>query len=229
MAYAALGLGLALALGAAASAAQQAPSCRVLDAELAQSYQGGCKNGLAHGQGVAVGLARYEGQFRKGMKFGQGVKTWPWGDRYEGGFVDDRKEGLGVYLWGEGSRWAGERYEGAFLADRRHGFGVYTWPNGDRYEGQWDQDQRLGYSVMEVRRNRAQAAQLAAFRPGVTVCRVGTAPGPGIIRGTVEALEGEMLTVRLSEVPPRLPGAAPGPPIAGDILAEEVVSWSPCL
>jgi hypothetical protein len=179
---------------------------------------------------VAVGLARYEGEFRKGLKHGKGVKTWPWGDRYEGSFVDDRKEGQGVYIWGEGSRWAGERYEGEFLGDRRQGFGVYSWPNGDRFEGQWDKDQRLGYSVMELRRNLVLPAQQKAFQPGATVCRVAAAAsaGPGLIKATVESLDGATLTVRLSQVPTSQ-SDAPAALAVGQLVSEEVVSWSPCL
>ena len=35
--------------------------------------------------GVATGVAEYHGNFKAGMKDGEGVKTWPNGDRYDGG------------------------------------------------------------------------------------------------------------------------------------------------
>src|SRR5512134_3733525 len=92
--------------------AHQPTPCKVLDPELQAQYRGGCRNGLAHGTGAAIGLATYEGEFRNGMKHGLGVKTWPWGDRYAGQFADDRKHGAGIYTWGTGTQWAGERYEG---------------------------------------------------------------------------------------------------------------------
>ena len=102
-----------------------AADCRVLDPELHGFYEGGCKNGLAHGDGVATGSAEYRGEFRKGMKDGKGVKTWPWGDRYEGSFAADRRSGKGMYIWGKASQWAGERYVGDYVADQRHGQGTY--------------------------------------------------------------------------------------------------------
>ena len=86
--------------------ASLAADCRVLDPELQGAYEGGCRKGLAHGEGVATGSAEYRGEFRNGMKHGTGVKTWAWGDRYEGGFVNDRKSGKGMYTWGAGSPWA---------------------------------------------------------------------------------------------------------------------------
>src|SRR6266446_3745071 len=107
----------------------QAQDCRVLDPELQASYAGPCVSGLAEGYGSAAGIAQYQGEFKAGRKHGQGVKTWPNGDRYEGEFVEDRKEGTGTYAFGRGP-WLGERYEGRFLDDRRHGLGVYgraTW------------------------------------------------------------------------------------------------------
>jgi hypothetical protein len=205
------------------------PSCRTLDAEVADSYEGGCRNGLAHGDGVARGIATYEGGFRRGLKHGHGVKTWPWGDRYEGGFKDDRKHGRGVYTWGSGTKWAGERYEGEFVDDKRQGLGTYTWPNGDRFEGQWDKDQRLGHAAMEQRRQQAQAAQQEALQPGVKVCWV-AAPAQvnvGMVSGVVDSFDGSVLRVKLMELPAAL--ANPQAAVAvGQVVADEPVNWSPC-
>jgi hypothetical protein len=218
-------------LGLAASIAHAQQSCRVIDDELRGTYHGGCRGGLAEGKGVAAGLARYEGEFRRGLKHGYGVKSWPWGDRYEGAFVDDRKHGRGVYTWGEGTKWAGERYEGEFVADQRNGWGLYTWPSGDRFEGAWLNDVRQGYSVMETRRAAAQKAQQAAYQPGVTVCWLSdnSLPDVGLIKGMVESLDGSMLTVRLAEVPPALSSAAASALAAGQVITDDAVSWSPCL
>ena len=150
--------------------ASAASDCRVVDPELQGSYSGGCRNGLAHGQGVARGTAEYQGEFRNGLKHGNGVKTWPWGDRYEGGFANDRKNGKGMYVWGDNSPWAGERYVGDYVADQRQGHGTYFWPNGDRFEGVWKEDRRYGYTAMELRREAAEVARKQAMKPGEQVC-----------------------------------------------------------
>lgn len=116
-----------------------AQDCKVLDPELQASYTGPCVNWLAEGEGSARGSAEYQGGFRAGRKHGQGVKSWPNGDRYEGAFVEDRKEGEGRYLWGRGP-WAGESYAGPYLNDQRHGTGAYRWATGDVYRGPWVED-----------------------------------------------------------------------------------------
>jgi len=36
-------------------------ACLVLKPQIANRYDGECKNGLAHGKGIASGLDRYEG------------------------------------------------------------------------------------------------------------------------------------------------------------------------
>jgi MORN repeat len=223
------GLSCGLALITAVSLSVAAEPCKVLDPELQGSYEGGCRDGLAHGEGIARGsTAVYEGEFKRGLKHGRGSKHWAWGDSYEGEFRNDKKEGLGVYTWGRGSRWAGERYEGPFVDDKRQGWGVYTWPNNDRYEGPWEQDRRLGVSVMEWRRKQAHAAQREALRPGIKVCWLGTSPEPGAGApwGAVEGFEEGVLKVRLSgsqggraDVVARL---------KGQVISGAAENWAPC-
>ena len=211
-------------------AAQTAPPCRVIDPELADSYEGPCSIGLAEGKGVARGTAVYEGEFQRGMKNGEGVKTWPWGDRYEGEFKDDYKDGHGVYTWGSGTPWAGERYDGQYVHDMRQGWGVYTWPNGDEYEGPWEKDRRVGISPGEHRRMLAAEAQIHAFHPGVKICslmRPGQ-PMPALIRGEVDSLEGQVLKVRLTLVPPQVAAFLPRDAKPGAVITDEAVNWAPC-
>jgi len=211
--------------------AQETTPCKVLDPELQAQYRGGCRSGLAHGTGAAAGSATYEGEFRNGMKHGAGVKTWAWGDRYAGEFANDRKHGQGVYTWGKGTQWAGERYEGEFVNDQRHGFGVYTWPNADRYEGGWTTDGRHGLAAMETRRDQARAAQLEAFKPGVSICLLNAAVKAeiGLVKGVVDAFDGAQLSIRLAQLPPGLSqGRAAGFQL-GQVVVDEPVNWAPCL
>ena len=49
--------------------------CKVIDPELQGSYEGGCRNGLASGYGVAKGSAESQGQFVRGLKERKGGKT----------------------------------------------------------------------------------------------------------------------------------------------------------
>jgi len=208
-----------------------AAECKVVDPELQGFYEGGCKNGLAHGVGQARGTAQYEGEFRKGLKHGKGVKTWAWGDRYEGGFADDRKSGKGMYAWGARSPWAGERFVGEYRADLREGWGTYYWPNGDRFEGVWKEDRRYGYSAMELRRQTAAAARTEALQPGVQVCSWGqTGIAYKILRvGTVEAWQGnnalQVRLLRLEGGPQAISGSNLRP---GMLLETAAGDWIPC-
>src|SRR5262245_50411367 len=178
-----------------------AQQCRVVDPELQGSHSGPCVGGLADGEGSARGIAEYRGAFKAGRKHGQGLKTWPNGDRYEGEFAADGKNGYGVYEWGQG-QWQGERYEGSFVDDRRHGYGMYWWPSGDVYAGPWEQDRPTGpgTDMMRARAKFAAEALAAVAREGQKVCReMPVASGRDWVRGVVVAIEGEQVGVRIDD------------------------------
>ena len=224
-----LALGLALLAWTIAAPAQQ---CKVLDPELQGLYVGDCKDGLAEGEGHAQGTAEYRGGFRAGKKHGQGVKTWPNGDRYEGEFADDRREGRGKYTWGRGP-WAGESYEGDYRADMRHGEGTYRFASGDVYKGPWADDRVAGYAtpMMIARRKFEEEAKTAVAAEGRKVCRetrVGIAPGEWI-RGTVVGVSGEQVGVRLDE-PGTQRHVIGGVEVRkGDVIWDSPTEWTPCL
>ncbi len=207
--------------------------CRVLDPELAGSYQGECRDGLAEGYGEAKGTAEYRGDFRAGRKHGKGVKTWPSGDRYEGKFVDDRKQGAGKYTWNPHGASAGESYSGDYLNDLRHGNGVYEWPSGDRYAGPWAYDTPTGPPTpMMIARARAKTESLAAVgTPGIIVCRekrVGIAVRDRI-RGEVTSVDADRIFVRIDD-PGRQPHMVDDRPLVkGMTIQSAAVDWTPCL
>lgn len=77
----------------------QKTGCDVKVADLSGSYSGGCKNGLAHGKGIAQGTDRYEGRFSNGMPDGKGIYTWSDGKYYEGQWRDGKREGDGKMVY----------------------------------------------------------------------------------------------------------------------------------
>jgi hypothetical protein len=223
---------IALCLYGVACAALAQPACRVLDPELQVSYAGRCVNGLAEGFGSAIGAAEYRGEFKAGRKHGKGVKTWPSGDRYEGEFVADMKHGVGVYVWGRGP-WAGESYEGAFANDRRHGFGVYRWQTGDIYAGPWENDVAIGppTPMMQARAKFEQEARSAVAKEGLKVCRelpIGIGARDWV-QGTVVALSGERVGVRIDDAG-SFPHVIAGVEARkGEVLWDLPSGWTPCL
>ncbi len=73
-------------------------TCRVLLKELQGEYKGGCKKGLAHGQGTTKGVNSYEGRFKKGYPHGEGKYIWDENTYYEGHFRKGKKNGFGKYF-----------------------------------------------------------------------------------------------------------------------------------
>jgi hypothetical protein len=84
-----IGLGFSICINA------QETNCKVTIPEISESYSGQCKNGLAHGYGIAKGIDQYEGQFKKGLPDGKGTYTWASGKYYEGGWQKGIKVGQG--------------------------------------------------------------------------------------------------------------------------------------
>ena len=230
----ALSLAFVSLLTISSAHAQPAASCKVLDPELQGSYAGACTNGFAEGAGDARGTAYYRGEFKAGRKHGRGIKSWPAsGDRYEGDFVDDRKEGAGTYSWGRRSSSPGEKYTGQWLKDRRHGEGTYEWPNGDRYSGPWQNDTIIGPPTKAmIARARAHAERVAAVgKVGASVCRemdVGIAVVDRV-RGTVVAVQGESITVRIDDAGKFQHVIANREIAKGESVSDASSLWVPCV
>lgn len=75
--------------------AQENNDCKVLLESISGAYEGDCKDGLAHGKGIAQGIDNYEGKFKNGLPHGKGKYTWANGDYYEGDYKVGKKNGRG--------------------------------------------------------------------------------------------------------------------------------------
>lgn len=221
-----------LALPVTAFAAEGV-ACKVHDPELQGVYRGPCVDGWAHGAGEAEGpAARYIGDFVRGRKHGQGVKTWVRGDRYEGGFRDDRRHGEGRYVWGPRSEWAGQSYAGGYVDDLREGTGTYHWPDGRSVRGLWRRDlpaTPVAAQMAQSLRSHAERHVRVMF-VGATVCRVEAVgiAAADTFKGRVERIDGERITVRIT-TPGRLGGQLDGKPVAKDQAVTDYPDrWAPC-
>ena len=67
--------------------------CKVLLPALAGSYEGGCRKGLADGDGVAAGTDIYKGSFRKGLPDGEGTYV------YAGQWKKGMRDGYGTFTY----------------------------------------------------------------------------------------------------------------------------------
>ena len=73
-----------------------AQPCKVMADSLQGKYTGGCKDGLASGQGTALGIGEYTGHFKEGYQDGTGKYSWKNGSWYEGHWKKGRYEGEGT-------------------------------------------------------------------------------------------------------------------------------------
>ncbi|XP_029910702.1 MORN repeat-containing protein 1-like [Myripristis murdjan] len=87
---------------------------------------------------------RYEGEWNKGRKHGQGKLFMRDGSYYEGEFRHGEIEGNGYRYWAT----TGESYSGQFSEGELHGFGVMHKASGERYEGQFSYGQRDGHGSL---------------------------------------------------------------------------------
>ena len=135
--------GFAFAETEGSEAGGSAPEkCKVVDTDIADSYEGDCKDGFAHGKGKASGRDTYDGEFKDGKQHGEGTYTWFSGDVYSGNWVEGKRNG-----WGTLKRPDGAYYEGEWKDGMRHGNGMYKWSNSAHYEGEWKEDERWGMGV----------------------------------------------------------------------------------
>ncbi len=71
--------------------------CKVLKKDIAGSYSGKCKNGLANGNGISIGENKYEGKFKNGLPHGTGTIIYANGGRYTGAWKKGLRQGEGKY------------------------------------------------------------------------------------------------------------------------------------
>ncbi|MCF8299253.1 MAG: hypothetical protein K9J13_17020 [Saprospiraceae bacterium] len=100
-------------------------SSSVLVAELKGEYRGAKLNGLANGQGSAMGQNIYIGNFKNGYPDGEGKYIWSGDDYYVGHFKKGKRNGFGThYLMIDGKssyiegQWKKDLYVGKFETDK---------------------------------------------------------------------------------------------------------------
>ena len=76
-------------------------------------------------------FSRYEGEIKIGFPIGQGILTFPDGEKYVGEDKDGERNGQGTYTFLNGDKYEGEWKEG------EQDEGAHTWSDRFKYVGSW--------------------------------------------------------------------------------------------
>jgi hypothetical protein len=110
-------------------------------------YDGDWKGGLRHGNGVFATVEGdlYRGEWENDVHHGQGTFVWSDGRIYRGIYVNGERHGQGVMCWPHGAH-----YQGEFTHDKRNGLGKYTHADGRLYSGEYKDDRPHGRGELKA-------------------------------------------------------------------------------
>lgn len=113
------------------------------------SYVGEWKDGIRYGQGTFtfVSGAEYVGGWKHDRRNGQGTETYR-GNKYVGEYKDDMKNGQGTFTDEKGNKYVGE-----FKDDMKNGQGTFTFADGNKYVGEYKNDLKNGQGTFSVANN----------------------------------------------------------------------------
>jgi hypothetical protein len=116
----------------------------VMEYSTGHKYTGEFRNGMRDGEGFMTmpGGRTLKGRFQYNTIF-EGTYTYPDGKVYTGQWEMRERNGRGTLTYADG-----RVYDGEFKSGLRHGKGVMTWPSGRRYEGDFLRGKRTGKGTM---------------------------------------------------------------------------------
>ena len=107
-------------------------------------YTGEMMDTLPHGKGIYKykNGDEYKGEFKKGMKDGNGYYKNKEGE-YDGFWKNNKKDGHGKYTFKNGDLFMGE-----FKDDMFNGQGILLYSNGNKTIGTWENNKRNGIELL---------------------------------------------------------------------------------
>ena len=192
------------------------------------SYDGSWENDKPHGHGASVDDRKgvsYSGNWEFGQMHGFGVMTISESDgshrRYEGNFVRGRREGEGV----EELENKGTSYIGSWRQNLRHGIGTETILGKGVYVGEWQDNMRHGtgvYRSVDLSKCHYEGEWQEGLRHGCAVIRwnngdsftcsfvKGSMVGRGVLKKTADSVDhqrGASLVVHSKDIHTNRDGA----------------------
>jgi hypothetical protein len=128
-----------------------------------ECVEGDCVNGKGT-MNYSTGH-KFTGEFKDGVRHGEGVLLLPGGRKMVGVWVDNSIR-EGTFTASDGTIYEGQwefrerngrgtltfpdgrKYIGDFKSDRRHGQGTMIWPDGRKYVGEFNRGARTGQGTM---------------------------------------------------------------------------------
>ena len=95
---------------------------------------------------------------------GLGSKTYPDGDKYVGDWKDGVRNGQGIFTFGKGKH-EGDKFVGEYKDGVRNGQGTYTWTNGQKYVGEWKDEKENGQGTMSLSNGEKFVGEYKDGRP----------------------------------------------------------------
>ena len=128
-----------------------------------ECVEGDCVNGK--GTMVMASGHKYTGEFKDGIRHGEGVLLMPGNRKIVGVWVDNEIR-QGTFTGADGTIYEGQwefrerngrgtltfpdgrKYVGEFKSGQRHGKGTMTWLDGRTYVGDYNHGARTGHGIM---------------------------------------------------------------------------------
>lgn len=132
------------------SAAVAQDACEVKVIALVGEYEGDCKRGIAHGEGMAKGEDIYEGKWKRGYPHGIGTYSWANGDVYEGNWRRGQRHGEGTMTYAGGKVEKGFWKKDSYLGEYEQPYRVTSPPGNVKYTllNRGDETNRVSVQIM---------------------------------------------------------------------------------
>ena len=88
----------------------------------------------------------YLGEFKNGMRNGQGTFIYQDGSRYEGEWKNDMRHGKGKFYFSNDTKQGHKLFYGDWKNDTIHGYGFLVLNNGKIHKGVWYDNKMIGVS-----------------------------------------------------------------------------------
>ncbi|GHU27050.1 hypothetical protein FACS1894152_2990 [Bacilli bacterium] len=184
-------------------------------------YDGNFRCGMRDGNGIMQNKndgSTYKGQWENDKTHGHGIVSWPDGEQFIGDFDSGKiSSGDSIYIYSNGNEYSGDIYEGGKIS--RGGKMTITYRNGNKFEGKWSEDKESAEGTMTY--SNGKKAEMTLYPiPGK---RMGEEDEPLTTKPVLKP-QPQVIQTASSPSPslsssPSLPLSPPQPPLSSPLLS----------